>query len=192
MEFLNPFFSECATFFSSYGCLFQLIFVSRVLWDFNKMYYLTVGNKSIQILDFHIWNKLHKTLRSKLSFQTYERSLNIGLDLGASAKLAVTWIVSIFLDLICLILVLYSKFCTFRIILLYNVYLIQTYINSKAHFYQNVHFWGCNIFFLLSTSPVNSILLLIVHICKIHVFGEAFFPPSNHCYDSWKECLFLV
>ena len=104
------------------------------------MYDLTVGNKNIRILDFHIWNKLHKTLRSKLSCQTYERSLNIGLDVSASTKLAVTWIVSIFLDLTCLILVLYSKFCTFRIILLYNVYLIQTHINSKAHFYQNVHF----------------------------------------------------
>ena len=58
------------------------------------------------------------------------------------------------------------------------------------HFSQNVLFWGCNIFFLSFTYPVNLILSLLVCIKKVHVFGDLFYPLSSCYFNNWNSVFF--
>ena len=133
--FQNLLFIGCITF-SQVMVIYLSWFLHplHVLQGFN-IYHLTFRGKSVRVLGRQIWNQLSKTLKAILSFQIFKSSLNDwGLDLNANAKLAVIWIIkarecyyvgSLILDLICLILVFYCKFCTFRIILFY----IVSYLN---------------------------------------------------------------
>ena len=61
----------------------------------------------------------------------------VGLDLCATAKLAVIWtmlecfyVVDLILDLICNILAFYCIFCAFRIILFYNCMFLKNFIRK--------------------------------------------------------------
>ena len=40
------------------------------------MHYLIFGDKSVRLLDFHIWNELPDTLEAKWSFQAFKRPLS--------------------------------------------------------------------------------------------------------------------
>ena len=103
----------------------------HVSWSFN-IYHLTFVDEIVRLLILHIWNHLPKTLKAESSFQTFKRSLSDWLGPKCQRK------VSSYLDnypivllgskpnlqvlvLICINLIFYCTFWTFRSILSYTV-----------------------------------------------------------------------
>ena len=91
-------------------------------------------------------------LHLKLAIQNSETQIvfskgyyTIRLELSASAKLAVIWIINTRallgrksnLDLICLILVFHCQFCTFRIIL-FTSYLFKTFYVREPNMHTSI------------------------------------------------------
>ena len=88
-------------------------------WNFD-IYHLTFGDKSVRVLNHHIFNQLPKTLK---------RSLSNCCGPKAISRLAVIWI--LVLDLMSVSLTFYYKFYTFRLILFYIVSILNSLFENK-------------------------------------------------------------
>ena len=143
--FLRMQLSLVATFFWFSLSVWVEICILNFLISFQHLHHSTFGDKSVRIWDFHtsyltLWkpNGLSKHLKDHLV---------IGLDLSASAELAVKriilkcyYVVDLILDSIWIVLVFYCKVCAFRIIIfLYCICLVLFYLRiNKPNIHNNV------------------------------------------------------
>ena len=121
----------------------------------------------------------------------------VGLDLCATAKLAVIWtmlecfyVVDLILDLICNILAFYCIFCAFRIILFYNCMFLKHFIRKWINqTYTIKSLAAFQVFQLGLTTSLAQLSILSANLWKVVIRGEIIcFLIFGHFFS---KCTFL-